>query len=149
MTRLFRRALTLALPAAALGTPLAGSAPAEAQTTAAGTPAVASPPAITRTDLQRQGLTASGWEVVQARVAFGPGALAAPHKHPGEEIAYVIEGLIEYRLAGLPTVRLGVGDALFIPAGTVHSARNVGEGRAVELATYVVEIGKPLVVFAD
>jgi hypothetical protein len=36
------------------------------------------------------------------------------------------------------------GDVLFIPAGTIHSARNVGTGRAAELATYVVEKGKPL-----
>jgi len=34
---------------------------------------------------------------------------------------------------------------LFIPAGTVHSARNVGSVNAAELATYIVEKGKPLV----
>jgi hypothetical protein len=28
---------------------------------------------------------------------------------------------------------------LFIPAGTIHSARNVGSGNAAELGTYVVE----------
>ena len=36
------------------------------------------------------------------------------------------------------------GDALFIPAGTSHSAKNVGSGKGAELATYVVEKGKPL-----
>jgi hypothetical protein len=35
---------------------------------------------------------------------------------------------------------------LFIPAGTILSARNVGSGNGAELATYVVEKGKPLVV---
>jgi quercetin dioxygenase-like cupin family protein len=35
---------------------------------------------------------------------------------------------------------------LFIPAGTVHSAKNIGAGEARELATYIVEKGKPLVV---
>ena len=45
-------------------------------------------------------------------------------------------------------VTLKDGDVLFIPAGTIHSARNVGIGRATELATYIVEKGKPLVVVA-
>jgi len=34
---------------------------------------------------------------------------------------------------------------LFVPAGTPHLARNVGTGRGAELATYIVEKGKPLV----
>ena len=45
---------------------------------------------------------------------------------------------------GKPPVTLKAGEVLFIPAGTIHSARNVGTGRAAELATYIVEKGKPL-----
>jgi quercetin dioxygenase-like cupin family protein len=37
------------------------------------------------------------------------------------------------------------GDALFVPAETVHAAKNVGSGNGAELATYVVEKGKPLI----
>jgi hypothetical protein len=33
----------------------------------------------------------------------------------------------------------------FIPAETVHSAKNVGSGNGAELATYVVEKGKLVV----
>ena len=36
-----------------------------------------------------------------------------------------------------------------VPAGTIHSARNVGSGRAAELATYVVEKGKPLITVVE
>jgi hypothetical protein len=32
----------------------------------------------------------------------------------------------------------------FIPAGTIHAAKNVGSRKGAELATYVVEKGKPL-----
>jgi hypothetical protein len=32
-----------------------------------------------------------------------------------------------------------------IPAGAIHTAKNVGTGNAAELATYIVEKGKPLV----
>jgi quercetin dioxygenase-like cupin family protein len=41
-------------------------------------------------------------------------------------------------------VTLKADEVLFISAGTVHAARNVGSGNAAELATYVVEKGKPL-----
>jgi quercetin dioxygenase-like cupin family protein len=72
--------------------------------------------------------------------------VAPAHKHPGEEIVYAIEGLMEYRLEGKPPVTLKAGEVLFIPAGTIHAVKNVGSGNAAELATYVVEKGKPLVV---
>jgi hypothetical protein len=37
---------------------------------------------------------------------------------------------------------------LFIPAGTVHGVTNLGSKKGSELATYIVEKGKPLVVLA-
>jgi quercetin dioxygenase-like cupin family protein len=42
-------------------------------------------------------------------------------------------------------VTLKAGDVLFVPAGKVHAAKNVGTVTASELATYIVEKGKPLV----
>jgi quercetin dioxygenase-like cupin family protein len=108
--------------------------------------AQAQAPGITRTDLQQHDLSVPGREVVQVRVDFAPGVVAPAHNHPGEEIVYAIEGLLEYRLEGKPPVTLKAGDVLFIPAGTIHEVKNVGSGNAAELATYVVEKGKPLVV---
>ena len=104
-------------------------------------------PGIGRVDLLKQDLGTAGHEVVQVRVDFKPGVLAAAHAHPGEEVAYVLEGTLEYQLNG-KTVTLKAGQSLFIPAGAVHSAKNVGSGEASELATYIVEKGKPLVVFS-
>ena len=109
--------------------------------------AQAQQPGVMRTDLQQHDLSVPGREVVQVRVDIVPGVLAANHSHPGEEIAYVIEGVLEYRLEGQPPVTLKAGEALFIPAGTIHAAKNVGTGNAAELATYLVEKGKPLVAF--
>jgi quercetin dioxygenase-like cupin family protein len=60
-------------------------------------------------------------------------------------VVYVVEGSLEYTLEGKAPVVLHVGDVLFIPAGTIHAARNVGTGVGAELATYIVEKGKPLV----
>jgi quercetin dioxygenase-like cupin family protein len=79
-------------------------------------------------------------------VDFAPGAVAPLHMHPGEEIIYVLSGTLEYRLQGEPRATLHAGDVLFIPKGKPHEAANVGLGPASELATYVVEKGKSLVV---
>jgi quercetin dioxygenase-like cupin family protein len=103
---------------------------------------------VKRTDLQQHDLSIPGREVVQVRVDIAPGVLAPPHRHPGEEIIYVLEGTLEYAVEGKPPVTLKAGDVLFIPYGTVHSARNVGSVNAAELATYIVEKGKPLAELA-
>jgi quercetin dioxygenase-like cupin family protein len=107
------------------------------------------PPGSTRTDLQRHDLSISGREVLQARVDFAPGASFPAHRHPGEEIIYVLEGTLEYEVEGQPPVTLEAGDVLFVPAGAFHSARNVGTVPGSELATYVLEKGKPLTEFAE
>jgi quercetin dioxygenase-like cupin family protein len=108
--------------------------------------ALSQQPGIKRTDLQRHDLSVPGREVIQVRVELAPGVSFPKHTHPGEEIIYVLEGSLEYEVEGKPPVTLKAGEVLFIPAGTVHAARNVGSGNAAELATYVVEKGKPLVV---
>ena len=82
------------------------------------------------------------------RVDCDPRYVSPRHSHPGEEIIYVIEGLLEYQVDGKPPVTLKAGEVFFIPAGTIHAAKNVGSGNAAELATYIVEKGKPLVVLA-
>jgi quercetin dioxygenase-like cupin family protein len=116
------------------------------------TPPTAAAPAgkaaIARTDLQRHDLGIPGREAIQVRVDFEPSAIAPRHSHPGEEIVYVLAGALEYRLDGKPAVTLRAGDVLFIPAGAVHAVTNVGSDRASELATYIVEKGKPLITLA-
>jgi quercetin dioxygenase-like cupin family protein len=101
-----------------------------------------------RTELQRHDLSIPGREVIQVRVDIAPGSTFPSHTHPGEEIIYVLEGTWEYEVAGR-RVSAKAGDVLFIPAGTIHSARNLGNGRASELATYLVEKGKPLLTLVQ
>jgi quercetin dioxygenase-like cupin family protein len=103
---------------------------------------------ITRADVLRHDLGVPGREVIQVRVDFAPGVAFGRHSHPGAEVAYVLEGTLEYQLDGEPPVTLKAGEALFIQAGTIHAAKNVGTGNAAELATYIVEKAKPLVVLA-
>lgn len=58
-----------------------------------------------RTELQQHDLAVPGREVIQVRVELDPGVTFAEHWHPGEEIVYVLEGALEYRLDGQPPVR--------------------------------------------
>ena len=98
-----------------------------------------------RIDLQRHDLSVPGREVIQTIVELDPGVKSSRHMHPGEEIVYVLEGApLEYEVEGKPPVTLRPGEVLFIPAGTIHSAKNVGNRKGAELATYIVEKGKPL-----
>jgi quercetin dioxygenase-like cupin family protein len=106
-------------------------------------------PGLTRTDLQRHDLSIPGHEVVQNRVDIAPDAPPVRHKHPGEEIIYVLEGTLEYSIDGLEPATFNPGEVLLVPAETVHSVRNVGGANAAELATYIVEKGKPLLVLVD
>jgi quercetin dioxygenase-like cupin family protein len=108
-------------------------------------PTPAQPPGTKRTDLQRHDLSVPGREVIQVRVDFDPGYVSPRHTHPGEEIIYVLEGTLEYQIEGKPPVTAKPGDVLFIPAGTIHAAKNVGSGNGAELATYIVEKEKPLI----
>ena len=101
-------------------------------------------PGIRRVDLQRHDLSAPGREVVQNRVDIDPGAPVVRHRHPGEEIIYVLDGTLEYQVEGTPPRRVKAGEGLTVPAERVHPVKNVGTDTAAELATYVVEKGKPL-----
>lgn len=101
---------------------------------------------LERTNLIKNDIDVPGHEVVQVRVDIAAGVLAPNHSHPGEEVAFVLEGTLEYKLEGREPVTLRAGQSLFIPSGVVHSARNVGSGKASELATYIVRKDEALVV---
>src|SRR3546814_10658222 len=111
--------------------------------------ALAQPPGTSRTDLLRHDLSAPGREVIQVLVKLAPGAAAPRHSHPGEELVYVVEGVLEYQLDGKPPVTLKAGDVLFIPSGGVHAVKNIGSDKATALDTYIVEKGQTLLEIAE
>jgi quercetin dioxygenase-like cupin family protein len=106
-------------------------------------------PGLKRTDLQRHDLSIPGREVIQNRVDIAPDAPPVRHKHPGEEIIYVLEGTLEYSIDGREPATFNPGEVLLVPPETVHSVRNIGDGNAAELATYIVEKGKPLLMLIE
>ena len=105
-------------------------------------------PGLIRTEIQHAEFSVPGREIIVSRVEIGPEAPAIRHKHPGEEIIYVLEGTIEYTIDGQAPITIQTGEGLTVPAETVH-ANDTGTGNAVVLATHVVEKGKPFLVLAD
>jgi quercetin dioxygenase-like cupin family protein len=49
---------------------------------------------VGRAEVQRHDLPQAVREVMQVRVDFAPGAAFGAHTHPGEEVAYVLEGTL-------------------------------------------------------
>ena len=105
-------------------------------------------PGFKRVELQRGDLSVAGREVVVVRGEFEPGAMVGRHSHPGEESTYILEGTVQLEIDGKPPVISKAGDVIFIPAGTIHSAKNIGTTQARVLANYIVEKGKPLSTLA-
>jgi quercetin dioxygenase-like cupin family protein len=97
-----------------------------------------------RTVVQQGDLSAPGREVVQAVAEIQPGGQSGRHTHPGEEVAYILEGTVVIEMDGKPAVSKTAGEGILIPAGTVHNAKNTGQTVAKVLATYIVEKGKPV-----
>ena len=108
--------------------------------------AAAQAPGVHRTDLLKHDSIVAGREVVEVRVEVDPGHGVPRHTHPGDEVLYVVEGTLEYLPDGKAPVMLKAGQSVFIPAGTIHAARNPGTVNGAGIATYFVEKGKPLIV---
>jgi len=96
-----------------------------------------------RSILQRADVNATQ-ESVMGTGELAPGAVVDRHSHFGIEMTYIQEGEVELTVEGEAPRRLKAGDAFTIPAGKVHSARNVAPGVSKMLGVWVVEKGKPL-----
>ena len=98
---------------------------------------------ITRTILLRADEPgAPTHEAVMAVVELAPGASSGRHRHPGIEIAYVLDGSVVIEHEGHPPATLKAGES-FRNDG-IHNAKNTGDRPAKILAVYLVEKGKPL-----
>ncbi|MES2152051.1 MAG: cupin domain-containing protein [Pseudomonadota bacterium] len=104
---------------------------------------------VQRSALLKADVAAPGREAVVVRVEIDAGARIARHRHPGDEISYVLEGEGELLVDGEPARRVKAGEAFAVAAGKVHAARNVGAGPLRVLAVYVVEKDQPLVLPAN
>ena len=96
-----------------------------------------------RTVLQKSDVGATGREVTMQIVEFAPGAAEIPHTHPGELIAYMMEGVSELEVEGKPKATFRAGDSFIVEGGRVHAAKNTGPGPNKALVVIIFEKGKP------
>ena len=104
---------------------------------------------LARREVQRSPLSIPKREMVQVETLIPAGVESGWHIHPGEEVGYIIEGQVEMRVQGRPTVVLNPGDGFLIPPRTPHNARDIGPETGKMLSTYIVETGQPIATFVD
>jgi quercetin dioxygenase-like cupin family protein len=99
---------------------------------------------LRRTEVQRGPSSIPGREIVQVLTEIPVGVESGWHTHPGEEVGYIVAGIVEMRIRDADTLILQAGDGFLIPPRTAHNARDLGPGTGRMLSTYIVEIGQPL-----
>lgn len=102
---------------------------------------------LARREIQRSQLSIPGREMVQVETLIPAGVESGWHIHPGEEVGYIVEGQVEMRVQGRPTVVLKPGEGFLIPPRTPHNAKDLGPATGRMLSTYLVETGQPIASF--
>lgn len=96
--------------------------------------------ALLKTDL----VETEGKEAVLALVEFAPGAATEPHYHPGEELAYLLEGTVSLEVKGKPPITFKPGDSFHMLPKQVHRVKNLSSTTpAKALAFTIAEKGQP------
>ena len=72
----------------------------------------------------KQIMLGEGYSVFQWTDA--PGAIYGDHMHNDDQTHWIVTGMLELNVDKIGVVVLGPGDRDFMPAGTIHSARTVG-----------------------
>jgi quercetin dioxygenase-like cupin family protein len=99
---------------------------------------------LKRTEIQHSPSSIPGREIVQVLTEIPAGVESGWHTHPGEEVGYIVAGMVEMAIHGRATLTLRAGDGFLIPPGIPHNARDLGPGTGHMLSTYIVEAGQPL-----
>jgi quercetin dioxygenase-like cupin family protein len=89
---------------------------------------------LKRTELQRIDYPGDKLATLLMLIEIAPNYLIPRHNHPGAEVGYVLEGTVEFDIAGQP-VR--------IPVTAPHTAK-AGPNGAKLIGTFVVEKDKPI-----
>ena len=102
---------------------------------------------LKRTELQHSASSIAGREIVQVLTEIPAGVASGWHMHPGEEVGYILAGIVEMQIQGRPTLTLRAGDGFLMPPRTPHNATDLGPETGRMLSTYIVEVGQPLATF--
>ena len=105
-------------------------------------------PEIKRTELLRTELPGvEGKEAVVFMAEIPPGVVTGKHRHPGNELIYVLEGSYVLDVDGKGAIPLKAGDARHAPPGEVHAAKSVGSTQRSKVLVFLIaEKGQPLAI---
>ncbi len=107
--------------------------------------AVAQTPSVTSKTLLQTTLSDDPTKVIEMRlVEFPPGSELGRHTHPGDELAFVLQGTLEILAEGREPRRVSTGDTFHNPRGLIHGARNAGDTPVRLAVTFIVDKGKPV-----
>jgi quercetin dioxygenase-like cupin family protein len=76
-----------------------------------------------------EGIYASTEHLTAGTLELNPGEVSAAHAHGGDEVVYVVEGILHVRALGEganSVFELGPDDAAYIPQGVAHEYRSYG-----------------------
>jgi quercetin dioxygenase-like cupin family protein len=104
---------------------------------------------LTRIEVQRGASSIPGRQIIQVLTEIPAGVESGWHTHPGEEVGYILAGVVEMRVQGQPTRTLHPGDGFLIPPRTPHNAFDIGPETGRMLSTYIVAEGEPLATVAN
>ncbi len=103
-------------------------------------------PSVTSKTLLQTTLSDDPTKVIEMRlVEFPPGSQLSRHTHPGDELAFVLQGTLEILAEGREPRRVSTGDTFHNPRGLIHWARNAGDTPVRLAITFIVDKGKPVV----
>jgi quercetin dioxygenase-like cupin family protein len=98
------------------------------------------PAVLLKTDLP----DIEGKDAVLVTVTVGPGVDSGKHYHPGNELAYVLEGSMVLEVDGKPPVTLKAGETFHVPPNVAHSSRNASTTAPLKVLVFgLFDTGKP------
>jgi quercetin dioxygenase-like cupin family protein len=65
-------------------------------------------------------LTLNNWKLTALEVAYEPGEVDTPHKHPGFVFGYVVAGTLRFQVDGQPEKTYRAGEMFYEAPGSVH-----------------------------
>ena len=80
----------------------------------------AAEPAVTTPDGAQRRVLSYGDNLMLVEFTFEAGATSWEHSHPHEQVGYVVEGEIDFLMAGYPAVRLRKGGSYYVPPNVRH-----------------------------
>ena len=89
-----------------------------------------------------------GLEVIVSQVSLPPNVTLPRHWHPGEEIAYMLQGSVTLLLDGENEQEIKAGEVGIVPLRAVHTARS-GDKGAIIIVFRVHEEGQPGRILVD